>query len=355
MISNPPSTIRNPRLPRAPRAFTLVELLVVITIIGILIALLLPAVQAAREAARQVQCKNHLKQLALGCLNHEYVHEFFPTGGWGDAWMADPDQGFTKEQPGGWLFTVLPYIEQQSLFEMGATGSHNQWPVPATKKAMMDHRNQTLVSAFYCPTRRKPLVTPNTRGWFYNANNPPTLNRADYAMNAGGVYDLDVPNLPPGYNGYVNTTYPTANDSLWPPTGGYDGIGAPRSMVKVVDITDGLSNTYLVGEKYLNPDAYYGAVIDDGDDEGAFAGFNGDQYRFTCYKPANLSWSAFFQPMQDTPGYAITLAFGSAHANGFHVTMCDGSVQMINYTIDRQIHRQLGSRRDGMIIDGKKF
>ena len=101
-------------------AFTLVELLVVITIIGVLVALLLPAVQAAREAARQTQCKNNVKQLALGCLGHENAIGRFPTNGWGTDWTGDPDFGTDWRQPGGWLFNVLPYIEQQPLHDMGA-------------------------------------------------------------------------------------------------------------------------------------------------------------------------------------------------------------------------------------------
>ena len=81
-------------------AFTLVELLVVIAIIGILVALLLPAIQAAREAARRATCVNQLKQIALAWQLHHDTHKFFPSGGWGYRYMADPDRGFGEKQPG---------------------------------------------------------------------------------------------------------------------------------------------------------------------------------------------------------------------------------------------------------------
>src|SRR5262245_8130625 len=103
----------------ARRAFTLVELLVVIAIIGILVALLLPAIQAAREAARRSQCKNNLRQIALSCLNHESTHKFFPHGGWSFGWMGDPDQGYGPQQPGGWIYAVAPYLEEQAVFNLG--------------------------------------------------------------------------------------------------------------------------------------------------------------------------------------------------------------------------------------------
>ena len=108
---------------RNSTGFTLVELLVVVTIIGVLIAMLLPAVQAARESGRRVQCGNNVKQLALAALTHESAHGFLPTGGWTKEWLGHPDRGFDKRQPGGWVYNILPFIEQQSLHDLGASGS----------------------------------------------------------------------------------------------------------------------------------------------------------------------------------------------------------------------------------------
>src|SRR5687768_4642654 len=100
--------------------FTLVELLVVIAIIGVLIALLLPAVQAAREASRRSQCQNHLKQLSLAGMNFEGANGALPSGGWGWHWMGDPDAGYDKNQPGSWVYSLLPYLEQSGVRTIAA-------------------------------------------------------------------------------------------------------------------------------------------------------------------------------------------------------------------------------------------
>ena len=137
------------------RGFTVVELLMVIVIIGILISLLLPAVQMAREAARRGQCTNNLKQLATGCLNHESAIKTFPTNGWAFAFLGHPDRGVGISQPGGWIYNILPYIEQDSLYrgQAGLTGGSLQ-----TAAATL---MQTPVPPLYCPSRRPPALYPN--------------------------------------------------------------------------------------------------------------------------------------------------------------------------------------------------
>ena len=129
--------------------FTLVELLVVIAIIGILVALLLPAVQSARESARRTQCQNHLKQVGLAWQNHHDTLRHFPTGGWGFNWVGHPDRGFSRIQPGGWIYNLLPYADQKPLHDLGKNGSG------LGLTAANAQRIQTPLSFAICPSRRR--------------------------------------------------------------------------------------------------------------------------------------------------------------------------------------------------------
>ncbi|HOM17287.1 MAG TPA: DUF1559 domain-containing protein [Thermoguttaceae bacterium] len=320
--------------------FTLVELLVVITIIGILIALLLPAVQSAREAARRAQCQHNIKQIGLACLNHESAYRIFPSNGWGWGWVGDPDQGAGRRQPGGWIYHILPYLEQEALYNLGRGKTF------AEKKVL----NRTLVSTplvvFTCPSRRRaapwPVQSIYDLNWI-NVDNASTLQiaRSDYAVNAGVATWVEHSKGPGDLAGGAN----------WP-TLDYNGIAHQCSEIAMADIKDGSSNTFLAGEKYLNPD-HYNTGGDGGDNESMYAGNDNDNARVAYYDPANSGNNKL--PMQDRPAYGDSYRFGSAHAAGLYFVFCDGSVRMISYSIDPQTFVYLANRKDGQALDASKY
>lgn len=351
-----------PRSRGAARGFTLVELLVVIAIIGVLVALLLPAIQAAREAARRAQCNNHLKQIGIGFLNHESTHNFLPTSGWSSWYSGDPEMGVGKEQPGGWMYQILPFVEQRQLYLLPSDG--DRFTLTSQQKDGSLRLQRTPVSIFQCPSRRPAQELPfNTEQplWTTMDLRPDRriemVARGDYAGCGGdnrqgtsyqiaGQYTDDpsddvyaslgqwaqwvlVPLKP--YGGLDSTTN-------WPPLDSQSGVNF-LAEVEIRHIEDGTSNTYMVGEKFLDSLAYQGGEpANGGDNHSYYSGWDWDTQRF-----ATDAWP----PLPDSPGADFYTMFGSAHPSTWHALYCDGSVRAMSYDIDANAHKAFANRFDG--------
>ena len=344
---------------RRRHAFTLVELLVVIAIIAILIALLMPAVQAARESARRAQCANNLKQLGQGCLQHDDLHGHRPAGGWGGMWTGDADRGVTIAQPGGWIYNLLPYIEQQDLYALPAGNTDNP---DATNMANAGELLRTPLPILICPTRRqvkKYLFCNPTSETPYNASFDVSLDagvaKTDYAANAGGV-DNDNGDPDDDVNSCDTPGPDTVVDDSW--------VGAcqhktvviyQRSTTRMALIRDGTSNTYLIGEKFLNEELRNSGTHE-GDNGPAFTGHDKDIIRFATKAYPPCQDHEFNDPTgTGTPESYKWAHFGSAHHAGWNAVWCDGSVHLMNHWINPEIHHRLGHRADGLVIDLTKF
>jgi prepilin-type N-terminal cleavage/methylation domain-containing protein len=322
--------------------FTLVELLVVITIIAILIALLLPAVQMAREAARRTQCVNHLKQMALAAHSHVEARGVFPTGGT-VPWALIEDYS-TSGQPWGpdrqglgWAFQVLPYIELESAYKLCVQTTLEQAPV----------------STFFCPTRRPVTRAPGTLRILgdyagVTGGDPPSITRDDPGTLSAIFWGDDGNHFRVGarkkYHGVIVRTNWDIQAS--PPAQVFS-----TSPITFADITDGASNTAMLGEKRLHPSNYESG--DWHDDRGWTDGWDPDTIRSACYPTGQDSDdnAVGIGGQQMDIGYCL----GSAHTGAFNCAFADASVHAISYTIDRNVLAYLGNREDGHPIDGSNF
>lgn len=337
------------------RGLTLVELLVVMAIVGVLVAIVLPAVHAAREAGRRTVCLSNLRQLTLGCLQHEQMRGFFPTGGWGKDWVGDPDRGGDKKQPGGWAYNLLPHIEQADLHALGAGVTD-----PTRKRDLAIVRLTTPVPTFTCPTRRGPALWPNGKSQSYwvtaipatPAWKPDAVVRGDYAANMGSGtlpsndYRSGASFPPPV--AIIDAIYTEAQwQTLGPPT---DGMFFRRSRVRLREVTDGTSSTYLIGEKYVDP-AQLAAGTSDDDDQCLYSGHERDVLRTGLEPPSQDRAGGDPSTQSGSTGGTnkdpLPIVFGSAHAEGCGMAMVDGSVRTVEYGIAPTVHRSLSSRNDG--------
>jgi prepilin-type N-terminal cleavage/methylation domain-containing protein len=349
---------------RIARGFTLVELLVVIAIIGVLVALLLPAIQAAREAARRSQCKNNLKQLGLASQLLVDTHKFFPSGGWGDWWVGCPDMGAGKNQPGTWTYQLLSYIEESAR---RGVGQGFKCADPNSRKALGD-MIATSIALFNCPTRRAAQPYPMGVRAYPNLDPPPLAGKTDYAGNMGdyayagrgtdeGPRTLaDAATYDWKFSGdkFINRMRLQFKD---PSFSGLTGVIFQRSEVKISQITDGTTYTYLIGEKNLAAD-HYDDGVPGNDDQSMYNGHDKDNLRSTTvWFPGFENKGAPQCPaVPDTPGKDYCdWNFGGPHPGGWLAVFCDGSVRFLSYDMDPSTHQNFGNRKDGNIINDSGF
>jgi prepilin-type N-terminal cleavage/methylation domain-containing protein/prepilin-type processing-associated H-X9-DG protein len=354
-------TAASPRCPQ--RAFTLVELLVVIAIIGILVALLLPAVQAAREAARRSQCVNNLKQLGLACLNYHDTKKHFPIsiGQWDEqarlpgASGGGPDSSSPARTRGfngaGWITQVLPFVEEQSLYDAMEPGFTGNFTAAGAGRGMgrRDIRDFVArqIAAITCPS--DDTARPSELQFYWNQ--PPVLvATTSYKGNIGDSI------IPIGENSAQapGATGPTewGNSDV---VGGsnFTLVGSPNAHntidangvlwrnshyrpIAIRQIPDGTSKTFLVGEGIVAEDFHSVAYFADGD-------------WATCGIPLN-----YFAKVQDPvvirQEWYKHRGFKSYHPGGANFAMCDGSVQFVTDGVSTAAYRSAATRAGGEVF-----
>ncbi len=304
---------------RKHRGFTLVELLVVIAIIGILVALLLPAIQAARESARRTQCVNHLKQFGLALLNHHDTLKHLPYYR-----SRHAEDGHT------WYVDILPFMEGQNIYDAWIQNdpvAGNQYK-PAFFKQPQKVIEFTLPE-YFCPSRRRPPLISKDEG---RATIKTTGSMGDYAA---CVHDQA--------QDWDGTADPTATNGAFPVG---QGQNTPKTQpyLKLTSMVDGTSKTIFIGEKHVREIDFglypYDNCIfnsDHGQTSGRAAGTR-------LFKGVPIGAPV---PIASGPDEAYNVQFGSWHPQSCNFLMGDGHVDTVSPSIDLLILQRMANRRDG--------
>ncbi len=353
------------------RGFTLVELLVVIAIIGILIALLLPAVQAAREAARRSQCSNHLKQLALAAHNFHDTYKGLPP-------IVSHSEGPT------FFMHILPYIEQgalKDLYDGGATNPSGE----TTDVRYWDNKNYEIIrddpahgakavpgiSTFHCPSYRSPAV--RMTGSDGNAKGP----KGDYAVvfMQGRATDLNLDNSATenGWWSHHNATsngdrnrqkgaIMTADAVGMPNTSTISGHDSRRAEARLTqafrDIKDGTSNTAMLGEKFWTRGEWTNSCCGTDRSDGSVFNQTGSWREYNVTRNMRYPLRTGLEPAggdgwndPNRTSAARATGFGSVHPGVVQFALCDGSVRGVSMTVDIFTQWKLADRRDGLPVE----
>jgi prepilin-type N-terminal cleavage/methylation domain-containing protein len=342
--------------------FTLVELLVVIAIIGVLVALLLPAVQAAREAARRTDCRNRLRQVALACLHYHDARGFYPSASGvltGTAAPGEPRMGTMLS----YVAQVLPYMEMKNLHNL--VNQRRHWDDAANNLA-----RTTPLPAFHCPSQEAVELA-------YTApiGQSATEEMSDLRVHYHGVMGAAPSDICPPSGALINN-YPTSTYELAGPlnpatgrtqpccAGGGSAINgliippsdtlcsSPTTPAKAPEIgvksaTDGTSNTFMIGELSWDAGAQRVWLV-----ASASRTYH-DSFNYTC---KHIAWplNTAYRPLAGQPNNGVVnneMSFGSRHLEGAHFAMGDGSVQFVNQNIELAILKALASRASGDTVD----
>jgi len=309
-----------------PRGFTLVELLVVIAIIGILVALLLPAIQAAREAARRSQCTNNLKQMGLAVQNYAGSKKELPMGYGRTLTHVQKNASFVKE---GLFTAMLPYMEEQAVYDRVDFDFY----LPPAKPYTQDPMRDTVIEAYVCPDWPDPKVT----------GAPPPIAGADYQVGAVCTYT--------GVGGTIRPlgkTVPSAGYGPLPLNGAFvvrqESVNAfSKPVVGVArtlgQITDGQSNSFLIGE-FVHRNCEFGSFKEEPPG-------NVRPWYIAGYTDAPYA----FKVLENPPNVCVTrsdiafnyLPLGSFHPGVTHFVFIDGSVHVITNDIELAVYKDIAT------------